>query len=116
MPRRRPDTLLPLELRILEAAMTQPGADDAFYGFGIARRLADDEGTALTAHGTLYKALNRMAAMGLLQSHWEDAETAELEGRPRRRLYRLTADGVRAAVAARAADAPKAAAARVKIA
>ena len=58
---------------------------------------------ALTGHGTLYKALGRMEEFGLLTSVWEDAEAAE--GRPRRRLYELTGQGVRAAEQARAGEA-----------
>ena len=50
---------------------------------------------ALTGHGTLYKALGRLEEFGLLASRWEDAEAAE--GRPRRRLYELTGQGVEAA-------------------
>ena len=46
---------------------------------------------ALTAHGTLYKALGRLEERGLLTSAWEDAAAAE--GRPRRRLYELTGRG-----------------------
>jgi len=58
---------------------------------------------ALTGHGTLYKALGRLEEFGLLTSDWEAAEAAE--GRPRRRLYELTGQGVRVAEQARA-DAP----------
>jgi DNA-binding PadR family transcriptional regulator len=47
----------------------------------------------LTAHGTLYKALDRMQRAGLLESEWEDPLIAAREGRPRRRLYRVTAVG-----------------------
>ena len=47
----------------------------------------------LTAHGTLYKALGRLEEAGLLHDRWEDAELALAEGRPRRRLYQLTAAG-----------------------
>jgi DNA-binding PadR family transcriptional regulator len=54
---------------------------------------------SLTAHGTLYKALGRLEEFGLLTSHWEDP--AAVEGRPRRRLYELTARGAEAAEAAR---------------
>ena len=50
---------------------------------------------ALTAHGTLYKALGRLEERGLLTSAWEDAAAAE--GRPRRRLYELTGEGARVA-------------------
>jgi DNA-binding PadR family transcriptional regulator len=90
--RRRPGTLLPLEASILEAAlhMRQAGAP-RFHGFGIAKMMAgaDGDGT-LTAHGTLYKALNRLEAAGLLESEWEDADDAVTEGRPRRRMYTVT--------------------------
>ena len=88
--RRRPGTLLPLEAAILEAALRMRQAGDpGFHGFGIAKIMADDAGT-LTAHGTLYKALGRLEAAGLLESDWEDAEEAVAEGRPRRRMYTVT--------------------------
>lgn len=74
-----------------------------FYGFALARSLASDEGTGLTAHGTLYKALTRMTDANLLEATWEDASIAEAEGRPRRRLYTVTAEGQRIAAQARAA-------------
>lgn len=91
--------------------------DDSFYGFAVARELASADGESLTAHGTLYKALNRMAAAGLLLSEWEDPAIAESEGRPRRRLYRVTADGARALAAqSSVAPASSAAAARVRLA
>jgi DNA-binding PadR family transcriptional regulator len=54
---------------------------------------------ALTAHGTLYKALGRLEERGLLTSVWEDAAA---EGRPRRRLYELTGEGARVARAEQA--------------
>ena len=57
----------------------------------------------LTSHGTLYKALGRMAKVGLLESRWEDPIIAADESRPRRRFYRVTAEGQ---VASRAARAP----------
>ena len=55
----------------------------------------------MTAHGTLYKALSRLEAFGLLTSRWEDAAEAA-EGRPRRRLYELTGEGARVGERARA--------------
>ena len=88
--------ILPLEQAILEHGV----ANETFYGFALARALSDGA-TALTAHGTLYKALTRMAAAGLLEATWEDAEVAEGDGRPRRRLYRVTGEGARALAAAR---------------
>jgi PadR family transcriptional regulator, regulatory protein PadR len=99
MPRRKPGTLLPLEAEILAAALALDGA--SFHGFGLARTLRERRGSrSLTAHGTLYKALGRLEELGLLASRWEAAEAAE--GRPRRRLYELTGEGVRAAEAHRA--------------
>lgn len=93
MPRRRPGVLLPLEVAILDTGSTLQAAEGSFYGFGLARALADQEGSALLAHGTLYKALNRMSEGGLLEAEWESAEPAEAAGRPRRRLYRVTGAG-----------------------
>jgi PadR family transcriptional regulator PadR len=94
MPRRRPGTYLPLEFAILEAGLRLQGADGQFYGFLLARELQDDRGGGpLTAHGTLYKALARLSELGLVTASWEDPERAEAEGRPRRRLYQVTAEG-----------------------
>jgi len=103
MPRRKHGTILPLEEAILDHGVV----NEPFYGFALARALSDGA-SALTAHGTLYKALTRMAAAGLLEATWEDADLAEAEGRPRRRLYRVTGDGAKALAAARAADRPAA--------
>ena len=61
---------------------------------------------ALTGHGTLYKALGRLEAFGLLSSRWEAAAAAE--GRPRRRLYELTGEGARVAERLRADHADRA--------
>ncbi|WP_232835796.1 PadR family transcriptional regulator [Actinocorallia populi] len=104
MPRRKPGTLLPLENEILESALAMSRSGEAaFHGFGLAQAMRE-QGTSrsLTAHGTLYKALGRLEEFGLLASRWEDAESAE--GRPRRRLYELTAKGVHAAEQALAAE------------
>jgi PadR family transcriptional regulator PadR len=102
MPRRKPGTLLPLETEILGAALSMRRAGEAvFHGFGLAHTMREQAGSrALTSHGTLYKALSRLEERGLLSSRWED--TAAAEGRPRRRLYELTGQGIRAAEQARA--------------
>jgi DNA-binding PadR family transcriptional regulator len=102
MPRRKPGSLLPLELQILDAAVSLRAAgQSSFHGFGLAHALADRGGSrSLTAHGTLYKALGRLEERGLLSSRWEDAAAAP-EGRPRRRLYELTGEGERAAARGR---------------
>jgi DNA-binding PadR family transcriptional regulator len=91
--RRRAGTLLPLEVEILDAALRlRRTGDEHFHGFALAKVLAGD-GSTLTAHGTLYKALGRLEKAGLLESEWEDAAAAEAEGRPRRRLYGVTGAG-----------------------
>lgn len=51
----------------------------------------DNPTRLLTAYGTLYRALGRLEAMGLLRSRWEDPAIPAREGRPGRRLYTLTA-------------------------
>jgi DNA-binding PadR family transcriptional regulator len=102
MVRRKPGQLLPLEVDLLTAAAERAGTGDPeFHGFAIARQIAEGDPRRLTAHGTLYKALGRLADAGLLSSRWEDPATAEAEGRPRRRLYRVTGDGELAVRAAR---------------
>jgi DNA-binding PadR family transcriptional regulator len=101
MGRRRVGTLLDLEVGIL-AACFEAGEGGA-HGFAIAKVLADHgDGRQLTATGTLYRALHRLETGGMVHSHWEDPDDAETQGRPRRRLYRLTATGVSALSAARA--------------
>jgi PadR family transcriptional regulator, regulatory protein PadR len=108
VPRRKPGTLLPLETEILGVALSMVrSGQGAFHGFGLARTMRAQSGSrALTGHGTLYKALGRLEELGLLTSRWEDAAAAE--GRPRRRLYELTGQGVRVAEDAVAAEAAQA--------
>jgi PadR family transcriptional regulator PadR len=102
MSRRKPGTLLPLEIEILDVALSMLRSDQAtFHGFGLAQTMREQSGSrALTGHGTLYKALNRLEEFGLLASRWEDAAAAE--GRPRRRLYELTRQGAHVAEQAHA--------------
>jgi len=64
-------------------------------------RLAKQTGLA---SGTLYPILIRLAERDLIEARWEDEQPA---GRPRRHLYRLTADGLVAARAALAQAVPK---------
>jgi DNA-binding PadR family transcriptional regulator len=103
VPPRKPGTLLPLEADILIAAVLEHRAGQVtFHGFGLARIIQQQTGSrSLTAHGTLYKALNRLEGLGLLTSDWEDPVEAAT-GRPRRRLYRLTAQGMHTADRVRA--------------
>jgi DNA-binding PadR family transcriptional regulator len=43
--------------------------------------------------GTVYPALRRLEAMGLVESSWEEDEKARKSNRPRRRNYQLTKAG-----------------------
>ena len=107
--RRKVDTLLPLEASILTAGLEL----GEFHGYLLARAIQEREAARrLTAHGTLYKALSRMEASGLLVSRWEDADGAVAGGRPRRRLYEVTGAGGRALAACNTASAVPAATAR----
>ncbi|HEX4402462.1 MAG TPA: helix-turn-helix transcriptional regulator [Galbitalea sp.] len=95
-----------IEYDILECGSQLEQSAGGFYGFGLAQSLADSRGQdALIGHGTLYKALSRMTVRGLLSSEWEDADSATLAGRPRRRMYRVTGEGARVLAARPAATA-----------
>jgi DNA-binding PadR family transcriptional regulator len=108
--RRKPGSLIPLELSILEVGIEMAvRGQPYFHGFLIAKRIKErEDARLLTAHGTLYRALDRMQKAGLLESQWEDPALAAHEGRPRRRLYRVTLAGETGLANARA---PQAAAA-----
>jgi DNA-binding PadR family transcriptional regulator len=105
--KRKPGVLLSIEVAILQAGLTLSRAREReFHGYAIAREIRDQAGArSLTAHGTLYRALERLEIRGLLASRWEDPAIAAAEERPRRRLYRVTAEGEVAVQAA--ADATK---------
>jgi DNA-binding PadR family transcriptional regulator len=118
MPRRKPGAILSLEYSVLAAITELQSSRADAYGYSIAAMIAqaNDEKT-LTSHGTLYKALGRMVEAGLLSAEWEAPDSATDEGRPRRRVYEVTAEGARAHVAwveaNRRANAPGVAIARV---
>jgi DNA-binding PadR family transcriptional regulator len=77
---------------------------EVFHGYAIAREMRQgNEARRLIAHGTLYRALERLEDAGLLKSDMEDAIVAAAESRPRRRLYQVTAEGEQAYVSAAAA-------------
>lgn len=101
--RRKPGQLVPLEAAIcLCASRLHRKGQGEFHGYEIAKHLAEDsDHRLLTAYGTLYRALGRLEAMGLLQSRWEDPHIPARENRPGRRLYVLTAEGETAAIEAR---------------
>ena len=93
--KRKPGRLLGIETALLEAGITLHGLGALdFHGYALAKEMQElGSARRLTAHGTLYKALDRLQVMGLLESKWEDAQIGADEGRPRRRLYRVTAAG-----------------------
>jgi DNA-binding PadR family transcriptional regulator len=93
--RRKPGALIPIEVSILRTAIDLRARGTAhFHGFMIARELKErEDARLLTAYGTLYRALDRLQKAGLLESEWEDPSVAVEEGRPRRRLYWITAAG-----------------------
>jgi PadR family transcriptional regulator len=107
--RRKPGELVPLETAICVcAARLRRGGALEFHGYEIAKRLGDENNhRLLTAYGTLYRALGRLEAMGLLQSRWEDPQIPARENRPGRRMYVLTAAGEAAATEARKAGVGK---------
>lgn len=106
MPRRRAGVLLPLEEAVLETGLRRlREGDPEFHGFAVATELDDRDGRRLTAHGTLYKVLDRLERDGLLTSRWEDA--GEVGGsRPRRRLYQVSDKALGVLQRSRALQAP----------
>lgn len=64
------------------------------YGFEIMR-------AAHLPSGTVYPLLRRLEASGLVASRWEGAADAHREGRPPRRYYEATPEGVSALAEAR---------------
>jgi len=75
-------------LRVLASLREQPS--QWRHGYAVAKQ------TGLKS-GTLYPILIRLADRGLVEACWQDEP---VPGRPRRHLYRLTADGLAAANAA----------------
>ncbi len=71
-------------LRVLEAFLEEPARE--LSGSDIHKRSA-------LASGTLYPILLRLESAGWFVSRWERIDPAAA-GRPRRRLYRLTASGL----------------------
>lgn len=93
--RRKPGSLVPLELQICAAALDlRSHGTEEFHGFLLAKRIKhESDARLLTAYGTLYRALGRLEAMGLVRSRPEDPMIASRENRPARRLYTLTPNG-----------------------
>ena len=90
--------LLPgtLDLLILKAVSLKP-----LHGYGVLLRIHQISGEALDIpQGSLYPALYRLEKAGLIASSWED-ESAPRRG-PRKRVYRLTKQGIKRLAAGRA--------------
>src|SRR5215213_10792797 len=84
-----PRMTIPTQL-VLEALLQDPGQE--LYGVEIGE-------LATLRSGTVHPILARLEGVGWLTSRWEDIDP-QVEGRPARRYYRLTADGMQAARAA----------------
>ena len=80
-------------LSVLAALYQQPS--EWQHGYSLAKQ------TGLKS-GTLYPILIRLADRGLVEACWQDEPQP---GRPRRHLYRLTADGLASATGALASSA-----------
>jgi len=77
---------LPTQL-VLRVLLEEPGEERYGYEVGEAAGLAS---------GTVHPILARLEGAGWVESRWEDVNSSDV-GRPARRYYRLTADGVHAA-------------------
>ena len=76
-------------LTLSATVVLQAVSNGYVYGFDIM------DATGLPS-GTVYPALRRMQASGLIGARWEDAATAQREQRPPRKYYELTKSGGRA--------------------
>ncbi|MEV0161873.1 PadR family transcriptional regulator [Nonomuraea fuscirosea] len=86
--------------RVLTAFLADPTEDRYGYDLMKAARLAS---------GTLYPMLARLMDEGVVTAEWEP-QPADTTGRPARKYYRLTGDGVRIAreaLAQASMDAPR---------
>lgn len=81
-----PRMTLPTQL-VLRAMLAEPTRE--MYGLQIGQ-------AAELPSGTVHPILARLEGWGWLESRWEDIDPAK-EGRPRRRYYRLSAEGAECA-------------------
>lgn len=70
-------------LRVLKACLDRSGS--TLHGYELMQMTG-------VSSGTLYPLLARFEEEGWLSSRWESADPSD-EGRPRRRLYRITSSG-----------------------
>ncbi|MGH3936310.1 MAG: PadR family transcriptional regulator [Pseudonocardiaceae bacterium] len=81
-----PRMTLPTQL-VLRAMLAEPTQE--MYGLQICQ-------AAELSSGTIHPILVRLEGCGWLESRWEDIDPAK-QGRPRRRYYRLSAEGTEGA-------------------
>src|SRR3954452_7133549 len=81
-----PRMTLPTQL-VLRVLLEEPGRERYGYEVGEAAGLAS---------GAIHPILARLEGAGWVESRWEDVDSSQV-GRPARRYYRLTSDGVQAA-------------------
>jgi PadR family transcriptional regulator, regulatory protein PadR len=86
---RTPRMTIPTQL-VLRALLADPSKE--LYGVEIGQ-------TAGLPSGTVHPILARLETVGWLESRWEEIDP-RAEGRPARRYYRLTPDGIQLAQAA----------------
>jgi len=84
-----PRMTIPTQL-VLGVLLADPAEERYGYDIGTSAGLAS---------GTVHPILARLEGAGWLESRWEDVDPSAV-GRPPRRYYRLTANGVQAAHAA----------------
>jgi DNA-binding PadR family transcriptional regulator len=74
-------------LSVLSVMLSDPDAE--WYGFDLCKKSS-------LKPGTIYPILDRLLTAGWLERRWEEIDPTA-EGRPKRRLYRLTGMGASAA-------------------
>lgn len=80
---------MPRPLGITSIRLLAAIRDGSTYGLDLVTR------TGMPS-GTVYPTLARLKEAGLVEARWEDARVAEREGRPRRRYYGVTTEGLSA--------------------
>jgi DNA-binding PadR family transcriptional regulator len=80
------DKFTDLEFLLLNAL----SAVDEIHPYGLSQAMQGESGRGFVSIAAIYKALHRLELSGLVESHWEDVDPS-IEKRPRRRLYRITA-------------------------
>lgn len=101
-------TLSKQEMDILNAAMAlRAEGVTEWTGNQCAMKIKEMQNKRLLpARGSLFRALWELEKRRLLAGSWEHEDTAEQEGRPRRKYHRLTRSGLQAAISLDPDDTP----------